>query len=114
MKVLDVVPKMGSDKGGNPVHVWGHNFPNTSTGNYFCKFGTTQTNGTWLAWNHVECRAPKRAEGIVALEISPDGIEFTNDKVGLVPPIVFSIRAHAFFYLGGPYAACHRMALVSH
>jgi hypothetical protein len=84
IKVLDIVPNLGLDKGGYLVHVWGHNFPKSSRGFYTCKFGTTETNGTWLAWNHVECQAPRMPEGVVSLEISPDGIEFTNDKVHLI------------------------------
>jgi hypothetical protein len=32
----------------------------------------------------------------------------------LVPPIVFSFRAHAFLFTWGPYAAFHGMALTCH
>ena len=77
--VLDVVPRQGIDNGGNTVHVWGHNFQENSS--YICKFGNVISNGTWKAWDHVVCVAPKYPEGVVTVEISPDGVLFTNNKV---------------------------------
>jgi hypothetical protein len=82
--VLQVLPNEGSDKGGNLVHVWGHNFPQTSNNMYTCKFGSSYSNGTWLDKGHVICIAPQRQEGVVFLEISPDGKNFTNDKVSVL------------------------------
>lgn len=81
LTVLNIIPNQGLDRGGNDVHVWGHNFPQSDT--YQCKFDTDVVNGVWVASMHVVCSAPKHAEGIVSLEISPDGIEFSNNKVSL-------------------------------
>ncbi|XP_071178471.1 uncharacterized protein [Mytilus edulis] len=79
LTVLNIIPNQGLDRGGNDVHVWGHNFPQSDT--YKCKFDTDVVNGEWVASIHVVCSAPKHAEGIVSLDISPDGIEFSNNKV---------------------------------
>ncbi|XP_052075239.1 uncharacterized protein LOC127712684 [Mytilus californianus] len=79
LTVLNVIPNQGLDRGGNDVHVWGHNFPQTDT--YKCKFDTDVVNGVWVASNHVVCSAPKHADGTVSLEISSDGIEFSNNQV---------------------------------
>ncbi|WAR18704.1 TEuncharacterized [Mya arenaria] len=81
IKVLDIVPNQGLDKGGNSVHVWGHNFPETANHIYYCKFGITIANGTWIAWNHVVCVSPQNTEGSVMLEISPNGSKYTHDKL---------------------------------
>lgn len=78
---LQVVPNQGSDKGGTVVHVWGHNFPDLIGHIYICKFGSEKVNGTWKAWNHVTCSAPQHEEGSVFLEVSPNGTDFTNNKV---------------------------------
>ncbi|KAH3691277.1 hypothetical protein DPMN_192027 [Dreissena polymorpha] len=77
--VLDVIPHEGLDKGGNTVHAWGQNFPESTS--YSCKFGNIISNGTWKAWDHVICVAPKHPEGVVTVEISPDGVQFTNNKI---------------------------------
>lgn len=79
--MLNVLPNEGSDKGGNLVHVRGHNFPQTINSSYVCRFGSVISNGTWLSNVHVICTAPQQQEGIVNLEISSDGKNFTNDKV---------------------------------
>ncbi|CAC5421095.1 unnamed protein product [Mytilus coruscus] len=79
LTVLNVIPNQGFDRGGNDVHVWGHNFPQTDT--YKCKFDTDVVNGVWVASNHVVCSVPKHADGTVSLEISSDGIEFSNNQV---------------------------------
>ncbi|KAH3832132.1 hypothetical protein DPMN_105409 [Dreissena polymorpha] len=92
--VLDVVPRQGIDKGGNTVHVWGHNFQESSS--YVCKFGNVISNGTWKAWDHVVCVAPKHPEGVVTVEISQDGVHFTNNKIMYA------------FYASCPIEACGR------
>lgn len=78
--VHSVIPNRGLDNGGNSVHVWGHNFPNSSD-SYQCKFGKVIVRGEWLALNHVVCQAPQHPEGMVDLEISSDGKEFTQNNV---------------------------------
>ena len=81
MTVLDIIPNQGVDKGGNDVHVRGHNFPSSTSNTYKCMFGTDIVDGIWVARSHVICPAPKHSEGRVTLEISVDGIEYTNNKV---------------------------------
>ncbi|CAG2246407.1 unnamed protein product [Mytilus edulis] len=93
---LQVVPNQGSDKGGTVVHVWGHNFPDLLGHMYICKFGSERVNGTWKAWNHVMCTAPQHEEGSVFLEVSPNGTDFTNNK------IIFT------YYATCPQGACGR------
>ncbi|XP_076092310.1 uncharacterized protein LOC143063814 [Mytilus galloprovincialis] len=93
---LQVVPNQGSDKGGTVVHVWGHNFPDLLGHMYICKFGSERVNGTWKAWNHVMCTAPQHEEGNVFLEVSPNGTDFTNNK------IIFT------YYATCPQGACGR------
>ena len=68
--------------GGTLIHVWGHNFPE-SPGNsqYTCKFRSVVVNATREAWNHVTCRAPQHVAYDVTLEVSPDGVEYTNNDV---------------------------------
>ncbi|KAL3847722.1 hypothetical protein ACJMK2_018618 [Sinanodonta woodiana] len=78
---LNIIPSQGTDKGGNLVHVWGHNFPETQNKTYFCKFGTKVSNGTWIAWNHVVCTAPTLPSGDIILEISPNGTIYTYNKL---------------------------------
>ncbi|VDI49478.1 Hypothetical predicted protein [Mytilus galloprovincialis] len=93
---LQVVPNQGSDKGGTVVHVWGHNFPDLTGHMYICKFGSERVNGTWKAWNHVTCTAPQHEEGSIFLEVSPNGTDFTNNK------IIFT------YYATCPQGACGR------
>ncbi|KAL3847724.1 hypothetical protein ACJMK2_018620 [Sinanodonta woodiana] len=78
---LNIIPSQGTDKGGNLVHVWGHNFPETQNKTYFCTFGTNVSNGTWIAWNHVVCTAPALPSGDIILEISPNGTTYTDNKL---------------------------------
>ncbi|XP_052092546.1 uncharacterized protein LOC127729013 [Mytilus californianus] len=94
--VLQVVPNQGSDKGGTVVHVLGHNFPDLIGHMYICKFGSERVNGTWKAWNHVACTAPQHEGGSVFLEVSPNGTDFTNNK------IMFT------YYATCPQGACGR------
>lgn len=89
LTVLNVIPNQGLDKGENDVHVWGHNFPETDT--YYCKFDTDVVNGVWVAWNHVVCSAPRHADGIVSIEISPDGLEYSNNKVILFRHLIYTL-----------------------
>ncbi|XP_053379664.1 uncharacterized protein LOC128548542 isoform X2 [Mercenaria mercenaria] len=96
IKVLEIIPSRGPEKGGNDVHVWGHNFLESLSGAYKCRFGDTKTDGKWLAWNHVLCTAPRLPEGEVTLEVSPDGSKFTND------------RQTYFFYSTCPPESCGR------
>jgi hypothetical protein len=81
VKVLEIIPSSGPEKGGYAVHIWGHNFQETVNGTYKCRFGSIETDGKWLTKNHVVCTAPQQSEGEVIVEISTDGTEFTNDKV---------------------------------
>ena len=81
MNAINIIPNQGVDKGNTTVHVWGHNFPETSDNVYFCKFGSTIVSGTWKAWNHVVCLSPALPEGDVYLEVSPNGTDYTNNKV---------------------------------
>ena len=68
--------------GGTLIHVWGHNFPEVQgKSQYKCKFDSDVVNATREALNHVTCRAPQHAAGDVILEISPDGVEYTNNDV---------------------------------
>jgi hypothetical protein len=78
---LEIIPSSGPEKGGSDVHIWGHNFQETVNSTYKCRFGSIETDGKWLAKNHVVCIAPQQSEGEVTVEISTDGTEFTNDKV---------------------------------
>ena len=38
-------------------------------------------DATREAWNHVTCQAPQHVAGDVILEVSQDGLEFTNNDV---------------------------------
>ena len=68
--------------GGTLIHVWGHNLPEIQgNSQYTCKFGSEVVNATREAWNHVTCRAPQHVAGDVILEVSPDGVEYTNNDV---------------------------------
>ncbi|WAR18316.1 WIF1-like protein [Mya arenaria] len=79
MKVLQTLPSTGLDNGGYEVHIRGHNFPQSN--DYFCKFGRTVSNGTWIGRTHVICAVPKHVEGRVYIEVSKDGQDYTDDKV---------------------------------
>jgi hypothetical protein len=89
MTVLNIIPNQGVDKGGNDVHVRGHNFPSSTNNIYKCMFDTYIVDGIWVARNHVICPAPKHSEGHVTLEISVDGIEYTNNKVFILSIVFF-------------------------
>ena len=77
--------------GGTLIHVWGHNFPETPGENqYKCKFGSDVVNATREAWNHVTCRAPQHVAGDVTLEVSPDGVDYTNNGVSKLTPLSYN------------------------
>ena len=92
MMALTIMPDQGLDTGGNKVHVWGHNFPESSNHTYICKFGSTEVHGVWVALNHVVCIAPKHPEGSVIVELSADGLKYTNNQVPLMYSVIQCIR----------------------
>ena len=79
--------------GGNLIHVWGHNFPEAEPGSqYKCRFGSDVVDATREAWNHVTCQAPQHVAGDVILEVSQDGVEFTNNDVRLNLILAFQMN----------------------
>ena len=81
ISIIILLPRMA---GGAVIHVWGHNFPEAlGDSQYKCQFGSDVVNATREAWNHVTCQAPQHVAGDVILEVSPDGVEYTNNDVSI-------------------------------
>ncbi|XP_048249483.1 uncharacterized protein LOC124117067 [Haliotis rufescens] len=78
--VLNIIPSSGRDTGGTDVHIWGHNFPETENNIFFCRFDSTVVSGTRLSKEHITCKNPQHQAGIVIVEISPDGLQFTRNQ----------------------------------
>ena len=77
--------------GGTLIHVWGHNFPEApGDSQYKCRFGSDVVNATREAWNHVTCQAPQHVAGDVILEVSPDGVDYTNNGVSKQTPLSYN------------------------
>nr|XP_006822956.1 PREDICTED: uncharacterized protein LOC100371179 [Saccoglossus kowalevskii] len=81
-RVLEVVPSMGPGYGGITVQVKGAMFMNVGGGAYRCRFGTIESVGTWMSDELIVCVLPSHSSGIVAVSVSPPGLEeFTDDNV---------------------------------
>ncbi|XP_046567358.1 uncharacterized protein LOC124275747 [Haliotis rubra] len=79
--VLSVSPDAGPDVGGTPVHIRGHNFKFSNTSNYKCKFGSVTVAAQRVNGQHFTCISPTLSQRTVHVEISSDGVHFTNNKV---------------------------------
>ncbi|XP_013386073.1 uncharacterized protein LOC106155684 isoform X2 [Lingula anatina] len=83
LKVLSLAPNGGPDVGGTVVHVFGHNFPNTSE--YTCRFGSIEVDGTWLTEEEVTCVAPRQAPATILVSIRPRaGDSYSTDMVNYI------------------------------
>ena len=76
--VSALFPTHGSESGGTPVLVSGSWF--TLGTALACRFGVGQpTPAVWVSPTAVQCSAPKRSPGPVAVEVSNNGVDFSNN-----------------------------------
>jgi len=93
--VLSVSPASGPTSGETSVTVSGVAF--AWSFNNLCRWGDVTTNVTWLAASQLVCASPKLAVGVVDLEITQNGQQYTSGHVHFsyfLPPSVH--------YLGVP------------
>jgi hypothetical protein len=76
--VTEVIPCQGLWTGGEKVQIMGENFIEGKR--LICRFGTTQVNGIFVSENEVTCYTPEHPLGIVAVEVSFDGGNYTNNN----------------------------------
>jgi len=95
--VSAVAPSMGDVGGGLVLSVVGWNFVNLGTSQrsgVSCKFGDAISSiGTVISSSLVTCVTPQNKEGVVELEVSNNGINFSADRVNFryTPPVeIFS------------------------
>jgi hypothetical protein len=76
-EVLSLEPASGGVAGGGTVIVRGLNFADSSL--LACRFGTATAPARWVNSTELECEAPAGAAGDVAVEVSVNGADFTDD-----------------------------------
>lgn len=75
--VTKIEPNQGLTCGGQKVVIKGELFVE---GTIHCKFGSTTVVGTFVSEKEIECFTPEHPAGVVAVEVSFDGHNFTNDN----------------------------------
>jgi hypothetical protein len=81
--VFELSPSTGPTLGESVVTVTGFHLVNWQPLNptLKCKFGDLMTNGSFVSSTFMHCITPPSTEGNVFLEISVNGIDFTNNFV---------------------------------
>ena len=74
-----VRPSAVRAEGGSTITIHGANFGNTES--VFCRFGNTKTaRATWLADSLLECVAPEGRPGPVQVDVTLNGVDYTNSE----------------------------------
>ena len=91
LAVTAVLPLSGPDRGGTKLSVMGTNMANTLE--LSCRFGREVVRAAWVSETLVECETPARAPGPVAVEVTTNGADFTDDGVlfhAMPPPVIWA------------------------
>ena len=86
--VNEILPKFVHESGGTSISVHGSNFKNTDK--IFCRFGEGDSKrkhivrATWLAAGLLECVAPAKQPGPAFVDVSFNGVDYTNDQVSII------------------------------
>eukprot|EP00126_Sphaerothecum_destruens_P011154 Sdes_comp20866_c0_seq1m17759 len=79
LSVLSVEPDCCLETGGTFVQVHGTGFQNIQT--LSCKFGSISVPASFHSATLITCSAPPHSPGVVAVEVSLNGNQFTNSLV---------------------------------
>ncbi|CAM9116223.1 unnamed protein product [Choristocarpus tenellus] len=87
MEILVLSPTQGPSRGGSEVLLTGINFLNTPAAT--CKFGTEVVMARYLSHNELLCVAPPSKAGVVPVEVSANGADYTLSGVEYTyhPPV---------------------------
>lgn len=97
-RAYQLSPNSGSVIGELDVRVLGLNFVDTNT--LICRFGEQRVPARFVSTSEVECSAPSAAAGMVDVEISINGVDFT--KSGLLFEYVTEPRIEFIKPANGP------------
>jgi hypothetical protein len=67
---------------GTVIEIRGAGMENT--GQSACRFGNTITSATWVSKTMMKCRVTPGAPGTISVDVSSNGIDFTNSKLRLL------------------------------
>jgi len=115
--VLKLNPSVGITAGGEQVKIVGVNF--VTSGNCQVRFGRTEVSGRVDSSNEITCLTPHHGPGIVSVEYSSDGGNWTSDNIIftfverqseyiLIPVVAERAQLHALHILE---EACRQYAI---
>eukprot|EP01129_Flabellula_baltica_P002461 TRINITY_DN12275_c0_g1_i1.p1 TRINITY_DN12275_c0_g1~~TRINITY_DN12275_c0_g1_i1.p1 ORF type:complete len:227 (+),score=35.62 TRINITY_DN12275_c0_g1_i1:1-681(+) len=76
-----VSPACGPSRGGQVVRIFGDQFQLFRKREVYCRFGRTVVTGIVVESDQIECITPPHGSGPVALEVSTDGGNYTQNNV---------------------------------
>lgn len=103
VEVYEVFPDFGVRDGGTNVVIKGNHFPKSTL--LSCRFGDSDAvPATWLSNSEISCITPLHTEGVVALQVSTNGLDYSLATLAFrfyVPPSVSFIRPNSGPLNGG-------------
>ncbi|DBA03616.1 TPA: hypothetical protein N0F65_006795 [Lagenidium giganteum] len=105
--IKSINPRTATTDGASVITVTGYNFQNVLE--LACRFGDLVVRARFMTSTEVKCSVPRMVPGTYVLQVSNDGVEFSNDPIQL--DLYLDAYVHSIAPTQGPWTGGTRITL---